>query len=202
MSEERPFRVHVGGNSYRQFKLLREAMDFCQQEFERTGIVLSIVTPGGSPMTVEDLQRNATNFYTRIGAAIERYGHTVISVFGEEDRSSFFYSIGLAAAQLPELVVVAALYPDTGTHAVNRAAICMRKQERAFHEGEEFDIGFSTPVRAHNPKNLANTRRQYTRQAGQYWRREDYPVQQIIFPDANGKWPGQQGYNMHTQPLL
>ena len=37
------YKVHIGRRRYRRFEVLADAVAFCHEVFERTGIVLSIV---------------------------------------------------------------------------------------------------------------------------------------------------------------
>lgn len=140
------------------------------------------------------------DFYKRIAGIIAEHGHTVVGV-GDGERS-FFYSIGLWQRRLPELLLVLPLPFRDGQQAVNSAAALLKQREHAFAEGQELNIDFNVPVRAHTPTDLGFVRREYTIQAGQYWGTQDYLVQQIIFPDKAGKFPNERGYAMPVQPLL
>jgi hypothetical protein len=140
-----------------------------------------------------------SNLYATIASNIAKHGHMVMGVGAGRD--SFFYSIGLAEARLPELLVTAPLRFEDGTLTINRVAAQLRKRERPFDEGQELDIDFSVKVRIHNPTDMAFVRDEFTIQAGQYFHREDYAVQQILLPDRHGVWPGQPGHAM-PQRLL
>ena len=151
-------------------------------------------------MTEPDKITSHEQFYKRMAKNIAEHGHTVIGVGA--GKNSFFYSIGLWARKLPELLICLPMPFEDGQAAINRAALLLKQREYAFDENQELDIGFSVKVRAHTPKNLAYVRREFTIQAGQFWKTEDYPVQQILFPDMDGKWPGERGHKMPIQRLL
>jgi len=156
----------------------------------------------GAGMTPERVREASKRFYEKLRENIERVGHSVISVFGDEQRPPFSYTVGLWEARLPELILVIGIEPQDALNAVNAVAGLLRRRERAFDQWQELDIGFNVPVRMHNPYDIELVRQEWTIQSGQFLRVQDYPVQQILFPDANGKWPDERGYQMKMQPLL
>lgn len=140
--------------------------------------------------------KDMSQFYAKMRAIIAKSGHMVLGVGSDGTSTPFAYSIGLSEAGLPELLLALPINYDAMVLAVNEVAARLKKREKAFGEREQLDIEFSTPVIIRNPTDMDRVRRDYTIQVGQFYRRQDYAVQQIIFPDPHGLWPWDEGYAM------
>lgn len=140
-----------------------------------------------------------TTVANRLRAAVDQsiasHGQHIWAVF--PDRTSppetmvFAYTIGNHQRKLPELLVIGNLQPEQQAFLLNTVAGVMRKRERAFHNGEFVSIGGELPLKVVEAS--VRVHAEYTVQAGQYWRTEDYRVQQVLIPDKDGKFPGDPG---------
>lgn len=147
-------------------------------------------------------------YYETVARTIEESGQFVQCVFDPDDRPgptgatrNFAYTIGNHRDGLPELLTIA---PNKTFWAMlNVLGAIMRAQERRFEHGERVLLSPASkfPVMVIDV-DLDLVRRDYTVQAGQLWQTEDYDVQQVIYPDKNGKFPHEPGYDWWEQTLL
>jgi hypothetical protein len=124
------------------------------------------------------------DLYSMIQDNIERLGRSVISV---GTIRPFSYTIGNAMKGLPELFVIG-LAPISAAGMLNAWSKRMIDRDGPFLDGEEVDLGGAFPCRAIACR--GSVRDEYTIQAGQFLRREDYDVVQMLVPDQAGRFPG------------
>ena len=122
-------------------------------------------------------------YHAQIARLIEQYGHAVTGV-GEQPM--FYYTTGLAVADLPELLMIGNL-GETGKSVLNAVADDIKVNGTA---ERDIDLGGRFPVRLRNITDPAYVRSRYTIQTGQHFGREDYPVMQVLIPDTEGRFPG------------
>lgn len=107
------------------------------------------------------------------------------------DEYCFAYTIGNKERGLPDLLVIAP--KGAGWHPVypeilSILGMIQAKKGSPFTEGEFVDFTAKFPafiIHADHP----STKSEYTVQAGQYYRTEDYKVLQVLLPDHNGIYP-------------
>lgn len=137
-----------------------------------------------------------------VRAKIRKHGFTVISVGADEDFPPFSYTVGLAAKGLPELVMVG-LHPEIMHPVLLQAAARVHKGE-AFEVSErkpELIANFDCLVGAVVPEWFS----QVLRIAFFECEDETFSARQIIWPDANGVFPGEPDFDARfgpQQPLL
>ena len=123
-------------------------------------------------------------FYRVISDNIDRCGWHITAVLGEDDYTAFAYTIGNYEYGLPELLII-------GTHRCGGLlnSVCERMHKRgcAFVDEELVDIGGKYPLMA---VDVGSTAKGYTLQVGEYYETNDYSVQQIVFCDTLGRFPG------------
>jgi hypothetical protein len=114
---------------------------------------------------------------------IAEYGRTVICVAGEADSLPFAYTIGNWTQGLPELLVIGTARGGF----LNDLSRKLIERGRAFQDGQLVGLGGKKPVKIINANQDAQE--SYTIQAGNYFGTDDYPVQQVLIPDRNGRFP-------------
>lgn len=130
---------------------------------------------------------------------IERFGHILLGVFDTVDefpgdtseigQAPFIYTIGMAADDLPEFLILGAA---SNAFGIVLNDLCQRARANgAFQDGQLVSLGGNYPVRIIDADDRAQ--RFYTIQAGQYWQRQDYRVQQVLVPDKQGRFAGEPG---------
>lgn len=105
----------------------------------------------------------------------------------------FVYTIGNHDRGLPELLLIGSCEGAIG-HVLNDLSEQMIAMGSAFKDGD-------TPSFGGDPSNMAvrvirarpEVKDEYTIQTGQHYGHEDYAVMQVIVPDPNGKFPGDEG---------
>lgn len=130
-------------------------------------------------MSIAQLRQNICN-------DIRQHGRSVLCVGGEDDSPSLAYTIG-NWPKLPELLIIGT--PKGGV--LNELSDIMIRQGRAFVDGEIVDLGGKLPVKVIVADQRAKD--DYTIQAGQYHKSEDYTVLQVLIPDKQGRFPDQPG---------
>ncbi len=129
------------------------------------------------------------SFYEGIAGDIQRHGRAVICVGGDKDEPPFAYTIGNSSVGLPELLIL-----GTAKGApLNALSDIMAKRKAAFADNELVDLGGRVPVKVITVTDLARARADYTVQAGEYFRHDDYAVQQVLMPDRSGRFPDEPG---------
>lgn len=125
----------------------------------------------------------------------------VIAVMGV-DEPSFAYTVGLHHKGLPELIIVG-LAPESAMAILNQCAERMVSQGGAYPAGTTLDGLANLPLAVLDVSESCKS--QYTHQAYNHYRHWDFGVQQLVMPDAGGKFPwyGSFDSRMHqVQPLL
>jgi hypothetical protein len=116
---------------------------------------------------------------------IERYGRTVMCIFGEEDSPGFAYTIGNGLVGVPDLLLV-------GTNKggmLNDLSELMIERGGAFKNGEIVSLGGIVPVKVITVTDN-RARKDYTIQAGEFYGHQSYGLQQVLIPDQSGCFPG------------
>ena len=133
---------------------------------------------------------------------IIKYGHEVRFIFPTDedpDGCQFWYSVGRSLKYQPEFLITGPLGPTVGQWIVNQAAKLY--DEAPFAAGDELPAdtlldGF--PVRI-----IKVTDPEEAEMFGATEHFSDVTALQIVWPDANGKFPGEPGYKYDddVQPL-
>lgn len=127
---------------------------------------------------------------------IEKHGHMVTGVFGEDVAENFCYTVGRTEADKPELWL-GQLPPQLAQQILNRLALGLdvTAPREVTAEEAEFSCGFRVvgPVDAQRfPLGMAA--RLYGREA------DAYSVLQVLWPDDEGRFPGEDGYDAERFP--
>src|SRR5262249_22829314 len=142
-------------------------------------------------------------FLARIREIIESDGQYVQSVFADrDDRPSFAYTVGNAGRALPEFIV---LGDDAGAfgQALDDLGRQQRDGTRRFKAGDVVTLdGYNVPLRLGATCDFA--RSYYATLVSRYYRLSDFELLQVIWPDRQGRFPGEPGWRRarHVQPLL
>lgn len=126
-------------------------------------------------------------FYQKIEQDVKTHGRSVLNVFA---RPTFSYSIGNRTKDLPELILFG-VPPHVATGIINEIS------DQMLQSGKPEDGTMVRLAGGRHPVKLVycvgDVRQQYTVQAGQFLRSEDYAVMQIVVPDPQGLFPHQPG---------
>ena len=131
-------------------------------------------------------------FRRRTTEHIERAGRTVVGVFPTEDDPGvpFAYTIGNHLKGLPELLVIGVAVAGAGF--LNVLSHRMIAAGHGFKDGETIRIlGGKMPVKLIRAG--AAAREEYTVQAGAHFGHDEYEVMQVLIPDKQGRFPGEDG---------
>jgi Domain of unknown function (DUF4262) len=120
------------------------------------------------------------------------------------DALPFSYTIGNYEQGLPELLLVANLPSQTAGALLNEMGRRMRAAGRPYNDGERVSFGGKLLVKIIEAGGHA--KKEYTIQVGRYYGIPDdeYRVQQVLMPDANGVFPDESGCQKpySEQPVL
>ena len=138
-------------------------------------------------MKQSEVSKEAWEFYAKVGDVIAREKRQIISVKGGKHHFDFVYTIGNQEKNLPELLLIG----DRSDHAVRLLILLsdkMIEQKGPFEDEEIVQVTSGLSVKLIDAKDPI-AKMEYTVQAGIFYKCEDYKVQQVVVPDAAGKWP-------------
>ena len=128
-------------------------------------------------------------FHRRTAAHIKRDGRSIVGVLAteEDDGPPFTYTIGNHLKGLPELLVIGTsqgFFLNTLSHLMIAAG-------HGFEDGETVRMLGSKEVKLIHAS--AAAREEYTIQAGEHFGHQNYSVMQVLMPDKQGRFPGEDG---------
>jgi hypothetical protein len=126
----------------------------------------------------------------KVQANIDRVGQHVFGIFGGPGRG-FFYTIGNAKRDLPELLLIGSFPPRLGQQILNDLGRVMRASGEPLGEGMLHLPRWPLPFKIR--KAGGDVRQRFTIQAGQYLGHEDYEVLQVMICDKHNRYPGDAG---------
>jgi hypothetical protein len=124
----------------------------------------------------------AIHHLTGIAEKIRDRGWAQAAQMFDEVSLSIFYTIGNYERGLPELIMIAS--DQDGGAILDAVCGVMRKNNRLFADGEFIETGYNFPLKALNVSD--EVKEKYTPKVGDYYRTNDYALQQIVRPDASG----------------
>jgi hypothetical protein len=129
----------------------------------------------------------------KVLADITRVGWTVIGVLEDEEGPGFAYSIGLFHTLGHPEVLILGLRPQVAHQLVNDMGEAIRKGQR-FEAGQRYE-----EIAAGFPLAFVEMDKRYYREylgyAGWFYQGPDFPVLQCIWPDKQGVFPWESGYD-------
>lgn len=148
----------------------------------------------------QELRKRHQAFLASQLETIEKYGNSVIAVFGDPGNPGFAYTIGMSANDppLPEFLVIG-LPPKTAQSLLNE--LCAKAREKPLGRGYYDDVfaGYRAALvccRAHAAD-------EYIVQALNLFG-PNINVFQLVWPDPSGRFPWDSGYDLDPvlQPIL
>lgn len=137
---------------------------------------------------------------------IKKNGFTFLGVFDPEGKTPMFvYSVGLTGRGWPEVLLVGNMNPKI-TEIILTDIIKSWEERGEPLIGDNHDIirfadGTPQPLRVREASEAAA--RDYAVQARFYYNTDDIKVVQVMWPDTDGKFPDDQGYNtVMQQPII
>lgn len=139
-----------------------------------------------------------------IHEAIERYGWSVQLIRGDEQGPAFAYTIGLFKSfGAPELIIFG-LREEVMQAALNTVADAAKAGEKLGPRQRRSDVLEGVEVELREVRSKA-AYRNYLGYARWFYRGDDFPVLQVVYPDIEGRFPGTAGVSptlAEQQPLL
>jgi len=157
-------------------------------------------------MTDEEFEDRKEAYHTKLLADISEPGWTVIGVFpneGVENQYCFAYTIGLYKNYgHPEIIMTGLQIPTM--HSILNIAGTQIKKSQAFNPEDrfanlisKFDVKFAWVDKKYYVSHLG--------QAQWYYENDDFSTMQLIWPDADGKFSDEEGFEEEYrdyQPML
>lgn len=140
----------------------------------------------------KDLNQAFAKILHQMSALIEKYGWTVMSVLGTEEQPSYSYTVGLAAKDLPDLIMIG-IDPEAARQILND---CVQKllnkethpvQHELVREVANLPLAFRLDETG-SMLSLARSARRWAELDG-----KEGNVIQLVFPDLRGKFPWETG---------
>lgn len=112
----------------------------------------------------------------------------IVGVLGTDDHPPFAYTVGLHKIGLPELILVGPLRLDLMEAVINTAGFYLRdnNMEQFEHGVEYINITNMPSVFLDVPEEQF---KEYMFQAEYFYGHRNFKVQQMCWPDINGKFP-------------
>lgn len=126
--------------------------------------------------------------FMQIAKNITENKRQVLWVGKTTKQPAFGYTIGNQEKLLPELLLIANIPGDLFHTVLNALSDFMLQRRMAFSDGERYTLGTGHPLCIIDAK-APEVKTKYTVQAGQFYKNEDYKVQQILIPDTLGNLP-------------
>jgi hypothetical protein len=126
----------------------------------------------------------------KIDAVIASHGRYLQGVFPTGDNpqgASFIYTIGNHLKNLPEFLCIGRFAPNAMAEGLNVISALQEHHGKPFAEGALIDLGGQVPVKVRKCTDAVKS--EFTIQAGQYFKSEDYEVYQMLIPDIDGLYP-------------
>lgn len=144
----------------------------------------------------------ADEFREKIQQNIAKYGVHVWAVGGDGAGPTFVYTTGLAEKNLPEFLVVG-FDPLSGHRAITALVERLKNSDgKALENGEVIQLTDDPASKIVIFDARDSVKDQYTIQTGQFYRTQDYRVQQILIPDEAGRFPNDPNCDYYLQPML
>lgn len=131
------------------------------------------------------------HIYNTVTENILRVGRHIFGIFDPEGKdNNFFYTIGNSTDQLPEILLIGKVPGPLAMDIINRVSEIQLKSGKRIPEGL-LDIDYTMPLKVRNCTDAAKEK--YTVQVGEYFQSQNYGVIQVMIPDKQGKFPGDEG---------
>lgn len=138
----------------------------------------------------------------KIWTDIQKHGFSIMGVVGDEDTPHCTYTIGLAPS-MPELIIFG-LRPDHVTPLFHIVVEMSKNKGIRFDSGKTYeDINERFPLYFHQVNR--SRYEQYVGVAIRYHNTRNFPLLQVVWPDTQGVFPWQAGFEERfrkDQPLL
>lgn len=125
------------------------------------------------------------DFHQVIATMIQQHRRHLCSIFGGEHK--FAYTIGNYEIGYPELLIIGNWPDEIVGGLLNVLSDMMLDKAKTFKSGELVDVGLGLPVKVLDASPAA--REDYTCMVGDYYKTEDYAVQQVLLADREGLFP-------------
>lgn len=128
-----------------------------------------------------------------VRSLIKAHGWAVQGVFDNDDPAkNFAYTVGLTEAGLPELWV-ATLSPVQGGALLNATVKTVLERFADVVSEGELDVEWSVPVRLRGPVSAEEA--EANAATALYPHPRVVSVMQVLWPDTEGRFPGDDGYD-------
>lgn len=146
---------------------------------------------------LRDEDRDA--YLERMTDLIKEYGHALQGVFGDGGTNdTFTYTVGLSGMDHPELIIIGLPYQVAG--------VLLNDMADRVHQGQRFAAGQIIDDLVHNFPvvliEVSDTTERLTVSNALYAIREPITALQIVYPDAESRWPWQEGSGVAKTDLL
>lgn len=143
---------------------------------------------------------NNSPFATQISSNIQEFGWHMFQIFGSDTSAPFYYTIGLTEQDLPEIIIVGGMSPQTA-HGIVKSTI-----DKWQEEGEKLGVmddlivdgnGNGLNMLAREVKQTPQVENDYAVQLFNYY--QDRPVRlvQLLWPDEQNRLPTHKDFSMH-----
>jgi hypothetical protein len=119
---------------------------------------------------------------------IDKHGQHVMSVGSGAPRDNdFVYTVGNFEAGMPELLIIGQI-ADSFAPLLNRLGKLQRNRGIGFRDGETVSLGGKFAVHMIDAGEAGRT--QCALLVGAFYGTADFELLQVLFPDPDGRWPG------------
>jgi len=133
---------------------------------------------------------------------IEKFGWHITGVFPTADDASkgwFAYTTGATTRKLPEIVITGVPF-ETSAGLINELLKSIESGKETLREDTPYTEICNMPI--YLRKLTMAQVEGYMYMTGNFHQGKEYPVYQFVYPDPNGKFPWEDGYDFPPQVLL
>jgi hypothetical protein len=156
-----------------------------------------------SRLTEAQIQENIRRLRKQQEEHIKEYGFTVMNIFAGEDGSpAYAYTIGNFRLDWPEILLIGNLGQRAPMMMIHAVIDAWRQAGRP-SAGDIKVEGLNIPCVRMKVVAPHVAQQRYTKQVRHFKGDENYTVMQLLWPDDQGHFPDEPGYNpKFVQPIL
>lgn len=155
-------------------------------------------------MSTDDDTRKALERYAAtLRQGLDQHGFVAVPVLGDQNNPSFCYTVGLHANFRHPEIIVFGLPPDTAVGSMNEIADRIKHGEKMTPNQVYTDIFRNTRAVFHAVQSSRAADHMVI--ANQLYGRGMYQALQLIWPDQEGRFPWEDGFDerfRRSQPML
>ncbi|MFC1670035.1 DUF4262 domain-containing protein [Spirochaetota bacterium] len=142
-------------------------------------------------------REDSLNFYDKISEDIEGIGWSIVSIFSTKDEPEYFwaYTIGIKESLNHPELLIAGCETDLSAPILNSIGDYIKEMKVPLKHGQILDGLLKNDYKLKVIKMDVDAYRDKVTQYFEYFQEDDIEYFQVLWPDVNGKFYGEEDYN-------